>query len=169
LNDLPNATESFSRLFADDTCLLLSSPTLEELESQCNNELAKVSEWIVSNRLTLNPSKTQTLHVTYGKRLKSHFKFCLNNVPLDIMFNVKYLGVHLDYSLNFNHHVSVLEKKVSSALGVICKLKHFLPEKNVGDNLLCLGTSVSNLWYIKLGCSFQFSSKETASATKQMP
>jgi len=93
LNDLPNATENFSRLFADDTCLLLSSTTLKELESQCNNELVKVSEWMVSNRLTLNPSKTQTLLVTYGKRLICHFKLSFNNVPLDIMFNVKYLDV----------------------------------------------------------------------------
>jgi len=30
--------------------------------------------------------------------------------------------------LNFNHRISLLQKKESSALGIICKLKHFLPE-----------------------------------------
>jgi len=87
----------------------MSSPTLEELEIHSNNELAKVSEWMVSNRLTLNQSKTQTLLVTYGKRLKSHFKLSLNIVPLvKYMFNVKYLSVRIDYSLNFNNHKKYL-------------------------------------------------------------
>jgi len=44
LNDLPNDTENFPRLVADDTCLFLSSPTLEELKIQRNNEVTKVSE-----------------------------------------------------------------------------------------------------------------------------
>jgi len=39
--------------------------------------------------------------------------------------------VHIDYSLNFNHHILVLEKKSIFALGVICKLKHFLQEKTL--------------------------------------
>jgi len=111
LNVLLNATEKFPRLFADDTCLLLLISTLEELEIQCNNELANVSEWMVSNRLILNPSKTQTLLVTYGKRLKSNFKSSLKNGPLDIMFIDKHFGVHIDFSLNFNYPISVLEKK----------------------------------------------------------
>jgi len=46
------------------------------------------------------------------------------------MCNVKYLGVFNDCSLNFNHYISVI-KKVSSVLGVIRKLKHFVLEKTL--------------------------------------
>ena len=39
VNDLPNATSCQLRLFADDTCLVLKNPTLNELETNYNLEL----------------------------------------------------------------------------------------------------------------------------------
>jgi len=46
INDLPNATELFTSLFADDTGLLLSSPDLESLFSKVNEELAKAADFV---------------------------------------------------------------------------------------------------------------------------
>ena len=57
INDLPNATELFTSLFADDTGLLLSSPDLESLFSKVNEELAKAADWFCANKLTLNVLK----------------------------------------------------------------------------------------------------------------
>ena len=39
---------------------------------------------------------------------------------------VKYLGLLIDNKLNFQTHVAMLEKKVSRAVGIIFKVKHFL-------------------------------------------
>ena len=45
-------------LYADDTALLYSAPTLDELKVTMNNSLSKVATWLNSNRLTLNVKKS---------------------------------------------------------------------------------------------------------------
>ena len=59
INDLPNATILFSSLFADDTFFLKSSPNLDTLMNETNDELEKASRWFIANKLTLNVSKTK--------------------------------------------------------------------------------------------------------------
>ena len=59
INDLPNATNFFSSLFADDTFFLKSSPYLDTLMNETNDELEKASRWFIANKLTLNVSKTK--------------------------------------------------------------------------------------------------------------
>ena len=61
INDLPNATEYFTSLFAGDTGLLMSSPDLDSLFSKVNEELEKAADWFCANKLTLNVSKTKYL------------------------------------------------------------------------------------------------------------
>ena len=55
INDLPNASTFFIRLFADDTFLCAQNKNLLELENEVNTELEKVCKWLASNKLTLNP------------------------------------------------------------------------------------------------------------------
>ena len=49
----------FSSLFADDTFFLKSSPNLDTLMNETNDELEKASRWFIANKLTLNVSKTK--------------------------------------------------------------------------------------------------------------
>ena len=64
INDLPNSLINQPTLFADDNCILISNHSLVNLETQSNDELKSVSEWMIANRLTLNPHKTQALVLT---------------------------------------------------------------------------------------------------------
>ena len=59
INDLPNATNLFSILFADDTTLHLSSSNIVSLYEQANKELDKLADWFKANKLTPNISKTK--------------------------------------------------------------------------------------------------------------
>ena len=45
-------------LYADDTALLYSAPTIDDLQVIINNSLPNVATWLNSNRLTLNVNKT---------------------------------------------------------------------------------------------------------------
>ena len=49
INDLPNATNLFSILFADDTTLQLSSSNIVLLYEQANKELDMLAEWSKAN------------------------------------------------------------------------------------------------------------------------
>ena len=61
INDLPNCLENVPRLFADDTCLQVCAPSVEQLELKLNSELTKICKWMFANKLTLNDSKSQAL------------------------------------------------------------------------------------------------------------
>ena len=52
INDLPNSVDSVPRLFADDTCFLVNSSSLDHLESKLNIEINKVNDRIIVNKLT---------------------------------------------------------------------------------------------------------------------
>ena len=54
INDVPLSSNILNfRLFADDTSPLYSHDNLSVLESIVNNELIKVSNWLIANKLTL--------------------------------------------------------------------------------------------------------------------
>ena len=59
INDLPNATEFLTLLFADDTTFQFSGVNLDTLFEKCNIELKKASVWFNANKLTLNVKKTK--------------------------------------------------------------------------------------------------------------
>ena len=57
--DLPNSTDCATRLFADDTCLIVIA--INETEAKLNSELNKVSAWMLTSKLTLNPAKSNVM------------------------------------------------------------------------------------------------------------
>ena len=63
INDLPTASQFETRLFADDTALILTDSNLKSLNDKVNTELSKVGHWLNSNKLSLNLSKTKYLLV----------------------------------------------------------------------------------------------------------
>ena len=59
-------------LFADDTNLLFADRNLQSLETMVNMELMNVSDWLASNKLSLNVKKTNfVIFHPSQKRLKS--------------------------------------------------------------------------------------------------
>ena len=62
INDLPNATEFLTLLFADDTTFQITGQNIETLFEKCNLELVKAATWFKTNKLTLNVKKNE-IHV----------------------------------------------------------------------------------------------------------
>ena len=59
INDLPNATDFLTLLFADDTTFQVSGQNLDHLIDHANSELEKSRVWFKANKLTLNVKKTK--------------------------------------------------------------------------------------------------------------
>ena len=49
------------------------------------------------------------------------------NVALECKISVRYLGVIIDNNLSWKHHIDHVAIKISQTVGLICKLRHFLP------------------------------------------
>ena len=79
INDLPQSSQLFTLLFADDTTFQVSSNNLPNLFKTANEEMAKACEWFKANKLTLNVSKTKYM-LFRTKNMKVDF----NNLFLKI-------------------------------------------------------------------------------------
>ena len=66
INDLPNATDLDSRLFADDTACTHSNSHLPTLIDIANTEIQKLANWFRSNKMAVNISKTKYI-IFHGK------------------------------------------------------------------------------------------------------
>ena len=71
INDLPNCLSlSIPRMNADDTHITNAGSDLHLTQSSLSHDLEKLSKWLVSNRLTLNATKTE--YILIGSRYLIH-------------------------------------------------------------------------------------------------
>ena len=96
-NHLPNCL-SFSvlRVYADDTHITYAGSDLHLIQSSLSHNLEKLSKWLVSNRLTLNATKTEFILLHSKQRLSTlsdTLKLSIDNVPIEQVSSVKSLGI----------------------------------------------------------------------------
>ena len=135
INDIHNSSDKFSfYLFADDTNLLYADKNLKSLEETVNNELLKVSEWLNANKLTLNAKKSNyvifrpyQLKLGYLVNIKMFDNSTHTFTSLECKEHVKYLGILLDSNLSWKFHIEYVALKISKIIGVIARLRHFVP------------------------------------------
>ena len=96
-------------LFADDT------------------RLEKISKWVNANYESINPEKSNS-HVIPPELNCSHDKIAvtINSTPIKVVKKAKYLGIVVDNKLTFGPLIAHLESKLSRAVDILSKLKHFL-------------------------------------------
>ena len=92
----------YAILYADDTSVLWNAKRYTDLVALFNSELEKLSLWLRSKKLFLNVQKTYYI-VFHKARIKSyeHAVITINNVILQRTNSLKYLGVIIDYKLNW--------------------------------------------------------------------
>ena len=131
INDLVHVSEALNTTcFCDDSLLFASSENLNNLVLLFNNELHKIYEWTIANKLCLNTDKTVAMAFS---NQKIHFLppiFIRNNLTYDMIKRVdvvKYLGVYYDEQLKFKRHITHLCNKLSILAGIFSKLRYVLP------------------------------------------
>ena len=129
VNDLQYALAGSNfKLYADDTVLYQSGVNAEEASVALQSSLDKFWEWSTTNRLTINTSKTKVM--VFGSRSKvKKAKSVTLTLKDDILKKVptfKYLGLTLDTTLNYNHHISSVIRIVLHKMTLLAKMKKYL-------------------------------------------
>ena len=131
INDIIHSSTLFSySLFADDTSLLVTDRTVENLLRVANLEIKKLYAWFCCNKLLLNLQKTKcVIFRSKGKKLPDRIT-CLQIGGHDVepSANVMFLGLCIDEHLSWKKHLDTVCTKVSRSVGVIYRLKFILPE-----------------------------------------
>ena len=137
INDLPNATNFLTLLFADDTTFQISDIDSEFLFDKANIELEKASNWFNANKLTLNVKKTKYMLFLDKNQTNSVNPFQIkigDKIVEQVGTNCKekyfkFVGHVLDDTLSWVGHVEHISKKLASSNYAINATKHFLPKK----------------------------------------
>ena len=120
--DLPSMI-SRKFAYADDLALLHSSENWKDLEGTLSKDMPTLSAYLQTWRLKLSHTKTVTAAFYLNNReVKREIKVYNNGRLLPFCLTPTYLGVKLDRSLTFRHHLVVLRKKLSSRVTLLRQL-----------------------------------------------
>ena len=81
-------------MYADDTVLYSTSPCTLEINRVVQDDLNRVAQWMESNKLILNQSKTKSMPFGSGRNLAKSPIFCiqLHGKVLERVAKFSYLG-----------------------------------------------------------------------------
>ena len=100
-----------------------SHSSLQILSKRINKDLSNLSNWLKTNKLSLNIKKTELVLFRPKKlKLDHSFKFKIDGKRLIPIHSVKYLGVLLDEHMSWNEQIYQTKLKLNCAIGILSKL-----------------------------------------------
>ena len=87
-------------MYADDTHITYSrSADLHSVQSSLNRDLSKIHKWLLSNKLTLNTTKTEFTLISSRQKLSTlseSLELSIDNVSIKQVSTTKSLGILID-------------------------------------------------------------------------
>ena len=120
-------------LYADDAVLVVAASTSRELTDALQHDFNEISNWYISNKLTVNVKKTK-LMLSESKTMLSSFSdftFSAGEDQVNRVSSFNYLGVVLDEKWKWKIHVNSLLQKLGHRLSVFNRIYHMLDEKSL--------------------------------------
>ena len=136
MNDIPNSSDLFNfLLFADDTSLKtfinskIPNFSINETSNQINIEIQKVHDWLAVNKLSLNVKKTKfMIFCTSNKNISQLIpSLKIGGKPIERVKDFDFLGLTINEKMSWKSHVNKISNKVSKYVGVLNRLKRYLP------------------------------------------
>lgn len=127
INDITRTTDKLKFiLFADDTTIFIQGQDLNYIKNTLNFELTKVSNWIKSNKLTLNISKTKFMVSSSLMMETPPIDIYIDNFLLQQVETYKFLGVIIDSKLKWKEHINEIIMKLSKLIGIFYKIRNII-------------------------------------------
>ena len=124
--------------YADDTTL--TSPLLtftrgvnyniDTISSEMNKEIKKITDWLAVNKLSLNASKTKFMVFHYYQKVfadKDVPQLKIGNIDIERVKEFNFLGLSINENLTWSSHAKKISNKISRTIGIMNRLKRFLP------------------------------------------
>ena len=143
INDIHEASAKFfAIIYADDTNLLNSLCSFDMsadrklynknvLFNNINFELGLIQEWLAINKLSLNVQKTTFMMFHHKQRNIDNFIPILKikDHTIERVESFNFLGLTVDQHMSWQPHIQKISNKISRTLGVMNRLKRFLPTR----------------------------------------
>ena len=96
------------------------------MQKQINADLKILCNWLLANMISLNSDKTELIIFRSARGTRPELKIKMNGRRIYPSRHIKYLGVHIDETLNFNFHCNTVSQKLRRANGMLCKARHYV-------------------------------------------
>ena len=136
INDFENCLEYMTpSMYADDKCSTIASENLNNLTTDVKNELENISNWMRISKLSLNASKSEFMVVGHRRKINrvgnGLSNLVLNSEVIKRVENIKYLGISIDESLNWEEQYKPVTNKLKGGISSLRKLKDILPQRKL--------------------------------------
>ena len=92
-------------MFADDTSISYSSDSIEQLQTVMNSELNNLNDWLITNKLSLNITKTEFMIIRSRQRVNAsqdNIDIRIDDREVKRGHSTKSLGLHIDSHLSWS-------------------------------------------------------------------
>lgn len=116
INDLPSVCPDVeTQLYADDTVMYVHARTNQLAAAKLTSALEQISKWLNCSCLQLNLKKTVGMFFT-KRQCNILPTITISGHNIDIVSEVKYLGIVIDSNLTFKKHIKKVSQRVRFSL-----------------------------------------------------
>ena len=145
------STETKATTYVDDTTVstTMDKDNQKENQTKIDNKMIKLINYMNSNYLTINPTKTQLLILSKDINTREKHNITTETKTSKPTKNFKYLGINICENLKWNEHITTskesLLKQLTRRITAINKLKKFLDKRTLTK--IATGIFYSKLLY----------------------
>ena len=130
INDLPNISNLAKFiLYADDANIIVTGNTEEEVQLKLMQITTLLIKWVDCNGLALNLRKTHYIVFSSGRVDYSKINVNIAGTNIERVSEARFLGVIIDEKLTWSKHLAAVKIKMARYMGIMYKIKRFLPLK----------------------------------------
>jgi hypothetical protein len=102
------------KLFADDTMIYVSGRDVCDMMNKINEDLNNIYKYLCNHKLSVNENKCKFIIIKNEYNVSGdNVNIEINNVKLERVQQIKYLGVIIDSKLKFHSYAPYLQNKMS--------------------------------------------------------
>ena len=133
INYLPLALKNNIGIYADDSTLYASAPTLAEVEEKIRPDVVAASMWVKENKMKMYPSKTKYSIISNRQKIaisaKQSLDLSVDGMQLTKVDSERVLRVYIDSRLTWNEHIETLRRKLLQRIATLARARKYLPTK----------------------------------------
>ena len=133
MNDINKSSDKFDFiLYADDTSLYsiinkFKDRNTNNTNNMINKDISHITTWLESNKLSLNIDKTKAMLFHQPQKKISKPTLKINEKIIEFVPNFNFLGMNFNENLSWKPHIDNICNKISRSIGILNKLKHYIP------------------------------------------
>ena len=133
INDLPLVLKNNIGIYADDSTLYTSAPTLAEVEEKIRPNIDAVSMWAKENKMKMHPAKTKYSIISTRQKIansaKQSLDLSVDGMQLTKVESERVSGVYIDSHLTWNKHNDTLRRKLLQRIAILSRARKYIPAK----------------------------------------